>query len=209
MEIISHRGLWKEANEKNQPLAFHRSFSLGFGTETDFRDYCGELVIAHDMPTQECIKADAFFKYYNQYRCNSTLALNIKADGLQLLIKQLIDENKISNYFVFDMSVPDTIGYIKHGINFYSRQSEYETSPAFYKECAGIWLDAFMNTWYTTDLILTHLNNNKKVAIVSPELHQRDYLPLWQQLKDENIHMQKNMIICTDLPEQAAYFFKN
>lgn len=209
MEIISHRGYWKNNDEKNQLVAFHQSFSLGFGTETDFRDYDQEIVIAHDIPLPSSIKANIFFQLYHQYHCNSTLALNIKADGLQLKIKQLIEEHKIDNYFVFDMSVPDTIGYINHDINFYSRQSEYETSPVFYKECAGIWLDAFVDTWYTTDLILTHLNNNKKVAIVSPELHQRDYLPLWQQLKDSYMHQQKNVIICTDLPEQAADFFDN
>ena len=50
MIIISHRGYWKEPAEKNQPVAFHRSFDLGFGTETDLRDNTGQLVIAHDMP---------------------------------------------------------------------------------------------------------------------------------------------------------------
>ena len=39
MMILSHRGYWKE---KNLPIAFERSFSLGFGTETDYK---GELVI--------------------------------------------------------------------------------------------------------------------------------------------------------------------
>lgn len=35
MIILSHRGYWKETHEKNLPIAFERSFSLGFGTETD------------------------------------------------------------------------------------------------------------------------------------------------------------------------------
>ena len=50
MIVLSHRGYWKTAVEKNTPTAFKRSFELGFGTETDVRDRNGELVISHDMP---------------------------------------------------------------------------------------------------------------------------------------------------------------
>ena len=52
MRIISHRGYWKQEIEKNSDIAFHRSFRLNIGTETDFRDYKGELVISHDVPTE-------------------------------------------------------------------------------------------------------------------------------------------------------------
>ena len=29
MRVISHRGFWKSPEEKNQPVAFKRSFDLG------------------------------------------------------------------------------------------------------------------------------------------------------------------------------------
>jgi len=135
------------------------------------------------------------------------LALNVKADGLQLKVKGLIEQYKITRYFLFDMSIPDTIGYISHGLRVFSRQSEHEPEPAFYTECQGIWLDAFTSTWYDNDLIAAHIGRGKQVAIVSPELHGRDHLPLWQQLKEGQLHQQKNVILCTDLPEQAVAFF--
>ena len=50
MIILSHRGYWKSEKERNQEVAFHRSFDLGYGTETDIRDIQGKLVISHDMP---------------------------------------------------------------------------------------------------------------------------------------------------------------
>ena len=54
IEVISHRGYWKTPEERNAPVAFERSFSLGFGTETDVRDCVrdgvSELVISHDIP---------------------------------------------------------------------------------------------------------------------------------------------------------------
>ena len=104
------------------------------------------------------------------------------------------------------MSIPDTIGYIKHGINFFSRQSEYESIPAFYNDCAGIWLDAFSGNWYGEGLIRNHISNGKQVAIVSPELHKRNHLEFWEYLKKEKIHLESHVIICTDLPEQAKIF---
>ena len=32
MIILSHRGYWKSEEERNQEVAFHRSFDLGYGT---------------------------------------------------------------------------------------------------------------------------------------------------------------------------------
>jgi glycerophosphoryl diester phosphodiesterase len=55
MQIISHRGYWKNSAEKNSPTALERSFSMGFGTETDFRDHLGDLVVAHDPPSSPSI----------------------------------------------------------------------------------------------------------------------------------------------------------
>ncbi|MFP5042377.1 hypothetical protein [Parasediminibacterium sp. JCM 36343] len=208
MEIISHRGYWKTIAEKNQPVAFERSFSLGFGTETDFRDYLGEVVIAHDIATPLNITAQQCFGIYNQHICKRILALNIKADGLQQKLKSLLEEYSIENYFVFDMSIPDTIGYMKKGIKFFSRQSEYEPIPAFYKECDGIWLDAFIDTWYDMGLIKEHIENCKKVAIVSPDLHNRDVFSLWEKLKEAEIDKLDGVILCTDIPEKAKAYFK-
>jgi glycerophosphoryl diester phosphodiesterase len=209
MQIISHRGYWKDSSEKNTAVAFERSFSLLFGTETDVRDYRGNLVISHDMAGSDCLGAEDFFTIYNHYNHRPlTLALNVKADGLQLLLHQLIEAYHIHDYFVFDMSVPDTIGYIKQGIRFYSRQSEYEAQPVFYDECAGIWLDAFHHTWYSGKIILEHLAKNKQVAVVSPELHKRDPLPLWELLKKEGLHQEEDVLLCTDIPEEAIVFFQ-
>lgn len=208
MEIISHRGYWKSNNQKNGLIAFEQSFSLGFGTETDFRDYLEELFISHDIANPTSIAANACLDIYNKHQCTGTLALNIKADGLHQMVKNLLQAYEVDNYFVFDMSIPDTIGYIKHGIKFFSRQSEYEPMPAFYNECTGIWLDAFTGNWYGEGLIRNHVNNGKQVAIVSPELHKRNHLQFWEYLKKEKIHLENRVIICTDLPEQAKNFFE-
>lgn len=208
MEIISHRGYWLDVKEKNLPIAFQRSFDLNFGTETDLRDFDGDIVISHDIADKNAITLENFFEIYIKTGQSTALALNIKSDGLQKLLKAKLDHFKISNYFVFDMSIPDMIGYYNEDINFFSRQSEYEPNPVFYDNCKGIWLDAFESIWYNYTLILEHLNNNKEVAIVSPELHKRDFIEFWDLLKSNKIHQMERVLLCTDFPEKAKEYFK-
>jgi hypothetical protein len=206
MIIISHRGYWIDKSEKNTSLSFNRSFRLGFGTETDLRDFNGNLVISHDIPNENAILIDDFFKLYTS-QSNSLLALNIKSDGLQSILKNKLEEFSIQNYFVFDMSVPDTLGYINNGTRFFSRQSEYEMMPIFYDQADGIWLDSFNKEWFDLELIINHIKNGKKVAIVSSELHGRDQMGLWNFLKTSNLYKEEKLILCSDFPELASNFF--
>ena len=209
MEIISHRGYWLKNSEKNTDIAFRKSFSLNIGTETDIRDFKGKLVISHDIPNKDCITVDHFFQIYKSLEINSSLALNIKSDGLQKLLLKSLNQNSINNYFVFDMSIPDTIMYLKKGMNVFIRQSEFELGRSLYESASGIWLDAFEGVWYSEELVKKHINNGKKVAIVSSELHNREHLKHWTLLKSWNIINNDNLILCTDLPEKAIKFFKN
>jgi glycerophosphoryl diester phosphodiesterase len=209
MKILSHRGYWKSEDEKNTKIAFERSFQLGFGTETDIRDLNGELVISHDPPTIDCqyLTVADFFKIYKIWGDGLQLALNIKSDGLQRKLMQLIIDFNITNYFVFDMSIPDTIGFIKNNTKFFTRQSEYEIDPAFYTQADGVWLDEFNGHWIDDEVIQKHIKNGKKVCIVSPELHKRAYNIEWDNYKNIFLKDSEHKIsICTDLPEKANFF---
>lgn len=208
MNILSHRGYWKEATEKNLPIAFARSFLLGFGTETDIRDYKGKLVISHNIADEECISVKEMFKIYSKYDDTLPLALNIKADGLQVKLKELLEEYKIKDYFVFDMSIPDGLAYLKNNIKAFTRESEYEKVPSFYDEAYGIWLDEFQGHWITKEVIEKHIKNNKQICIVSPDLHKREYKEEWQHYKKIEKELGiDNLMICTDYPEKAKEFF--
>jgi hypothetical protein len=208
MEIISHRGFWLDSVEKNSLIAFERSFTEGFGFETDIRDYNGKLVISHDIPIGNEMLFDDFVKIFPK-SYSSTLALNIKSDGLAESINNVLKNSFISNWFVFDMSVPDMVNHIKFGNPFFTRVSEFEKEPLFYENALGIWLDAFVSNWYTEINILKWLNDKKKICIVSPELHSRDHFTLWSMLKNSNLHFERDIILCTDFPTQAKkYFFQ-
>ena len=151
---------------------------------------------------------DDFFKLYKSIGNNLPLALNIKSDGLQKKLKRLIIKYSISNYFVFDMSIPDTLGYIKNSLNFFSRQSEFETIPSLYKESNGVWLDEFVSHWVTSKIIIGHFRKSKVVCIVSPELHGRSNIQEWANYKNFiNKNNSDNLILCTDNPEDAKKYF--
>lgn len=208
MKIISHRGYWLNASEKNTSIAFERSFSLGFGTETDIRDSLGRLIISHDMPSGKEQGFDEFLASASRYAEKTkpmTLAFNIKADGLaDLLAAQLADYPQLDG-FVFDMAVPDMRQYFNSGVPVFTRMSEVERNPSFLNRAAGVWLDAFESEWYDKDVIANLISSGKRVCIVSPELHGRLYLSHWQNLRDWCNTDQ--VILCTDKPEEARSYF--
>lgn len=212
MNIISHRGYWAAASEWNTQEAFIRSFKAGFGTETDIRDFGGQIVVSHDIPRGDELDFADFLIMYNNFGKGLPLALNIKSDGLQVELAKYLSKYNIVNYFVFDMSIPETVGYFKSNLLYFVRQSEFETITDYrsllYANAAGVWLDELYESWIEQDILLNHLANGKTVGIVSPEIHGRDYLKKWSQYKEvsKDIVTDK-LILCTDLPEFARKFF--
>lgn len=209
MQILSHRGLWTHPDEKNSLAAFERSLSAGFGIETDFRDLGREIVISHDPPDAGAIRAAEFFALYRRHQQPGLpLALNIKADGLQGMLKPMLAEYGISNYFVFDMSIPDTLNWARANVPYFARQSDHEPEPVCYGGAAGIWLDEFDRHWIDEEVIRRHISCGKQVCVVSPELHGRPHLPVWEEYRTfQSLIAHRGLILCTDFPEQAHAFF--
>ncbi len=211
MQIISHRGFWKSKNEQNTIISFQRSFENGFGIETDIRDLNGKLVISHDIPqnSSELIYLTDVLDLAKSYSNDSalTIALNIKADGLVRLLDYDLKLKNIKglNIFVFDMSVPDMRDYFKNELIVYTRLSEVELSPSYYEVSSGIWLDSFETNWFDSKLIEKHINNGKKICIVSSELHGREKSDLWDIIYP--LRGEENLMLCTDQPNEAKVFF--
>lgn len=207
MNILCHRGLWNRRDEQNTINSLIYAHNKGFGVELDLRDRGSQIVISHDIPSH---KSELFVSYLNELKANqynnyTTIAINIKADGLSRKIKDIINEYNISNYFTFDMSNPEMLCYNNNGVNFFTRISEYEMSPVLEKEAMGIWLDAFKNEWYSTEYIIKLVATGKRICFVSPELHGRAYNNQWQMIKNIKYN---NFFLCTDQPIKAKGFFR-
>ena len=208
MVVISHRGFWRARRQMNSPEAFVRSFKLGFGTETDVRDLDGRLVISHDVARAGCLSFRDFIGLYLRYGRGLPLALNVKADGLQELLKAALRKYGIRNYFFFDMSVPDMRHYLRHKLRVFTRQSEYEREPALYAAARGVWLDEFESHWITEREMRRHRRAGKRVCIVSPELHGRSHLREWKHYRAmERRTGIRDVLLCTDYPGEARAFF--
>jgi hypothetical protein len=199
VEILSHRGYWREPAEKNSRRAFARTVQTGFGTETDVRDLAGRLVVSHDPPAGEEMGWDELLAAFEG--SGLPLAVNIKADGLAPLLKRAF-AGWGAPWFAFDMSGPETVRYAREGLPFYTRHSDVEPHPILYAEAAGVWLDSFTDDqWIRAEVILNHLEAGKQVCLVSSELHGREPGPLWGRL--QGLKDVAGLMLCTDRPEDA------
>lgn len=205
MRFLSHRGYWLQPAEQNTRGASSRALHSGFGIETDLRDAGGELVISHGPPGTEAWPAEDLFSQWAAQP--APLALNIKADGLCALLRPLLERYRISDYFCFDMSVPEALAYRCNGLRYFTRESEYEPHPPLYDSAAGVWMDMFQDDWIGPGHIARHLAAAKQVAIVSPELHHRPHEPFWARLREAGLARHSGVLLCTDLPADARDYF--
>lgn len=164
-----------------------------FGIECDvwYSDY--DYYVGHDEPSD--IRFEEII-----WETKNIIAINAKSCSLLRLRKIQPD-----SYFIFDAAVPEAIKLAKLGLNVYTRQSEYEEFPSFYQLSKGVWMDMMERDWVNAGEIQNHLDNNKGVAITSPELHGRDYKEFWAKLKEMDI--KDDIYLCTKHPEEAQEFF--
>jgi hypothetical protein len=206
MIILSHRGFWKKPVEKNQRIAFRRSFDAGFGTETDLRDAGGQIVISHDLPKGGEMPFDEFLQIMDGR--NLPLALNIKADGLADLIKDTLAKYSHTNYFTFDMSIPEFVAQSRLGLKFITEYSEFAPMPIMLEQSIGVWLNAWKGHWYDAATIDLLIEQEKKVVICSDDLHHRDTENQWNTIRQSRYRESNNLMLCTDTPDKAKGFFQ-
>ena len=208
--ILAHRGYWVKSEEQNSLKSLIKALQLGYGIETDLRDFNGDIVVSHDPPHEDgLIRFKDFCDEVNGQPTLGRIALNIKSDGLAVKLSNFLKDypRLLEECFVFDMSIPDSIAYLKSGLAFYGRTSEFEIEMAFRNQASGIWVDNFTDSFDQIAASLDILENKHRAAIVSSELHGRDYKNLWQQIKEAKLPMHSNFELCTDYPDLAAEYF--
>ena len=202
ISIIAHRGYWIKEDEKNTRIAFERAFDNDFGIETDLRDICGKIVISHNMAKGNEISFEEVLQLLNGR--NLPLALNIKADGQADEIKRLLEKYNHTNYFTFDMSIPEMIYQNKIGLKVFTGLSDIIKKTIMFDNADGIWLDSFNSDWFDEKEIIELKNKGKKVCIVSPDLHKRERKCVWEKYKNTT-----GIMLCTDYPKEAKEYFND
>ena len=181
-----------------------------YGVEVDVRSQNNKLIIHHDP----FVDGEDFEAWISNYS-HGTLILNIKEEGLESRLLELMNKYEIEDFFFLDQSIPFLVKLISSGENRTAvRFSEYESLETvlnFEGKVKWVWVDCF--TMLPLD-IETNIKLKKagfKLCLVSPELQGR--------LSEEEIHilarklLDKDLIldaICTkriDLWEQALQDF--
>jgi hypothetical protein len=203
MKYIAHRGFWTDKSEQNTFGAIKKALECGYGVELDVRDRNGELVVSHNpSENTEVLFLKDILDLFTNYE--SILAINVKADGILPILESALATVDDERYFLFDMSIPETIGYLKSGLPTFMRLSEYEDFSELHDRSDGIWLDAFHTDWWLEESEI--FSSKRKICVVSPELHRRDKATAWNFLKNERNNA--DLYICTDYPEIAKVFFE-
>ena len=177
---------------KNSRAALEDATKAGYSIETDIRLYDNNLIISHDAEISgEEVRLDTV------NFADSSVALNIKSDGLVTHVKSWFSSRLLDGTFVFDGSIPEMYKYLQHSIPHALRLSEFESELPWIPNY--IWLDAFTIDWWLNDQKVVDIIKNSKVIIVSPELHGRDPRRVWDFIL-EDINNFLDVSFCTDRP---------
>ena len=192
MKFISHR-----RNTIEELQATPREY----GVEVDIRSDHGQLVIHHDP----FAKGDDFEDWLKHYQ-HGTLILNVKEEGLEARLIDLMKQYKIEDYFFLDQSFPFLIKWSKLGEHHCAvRVSEFEsieTALSLAGKIDWVWVDCF------TKFPLAGIDAKRlqdagfKLCLVSPELQGRPAdtaIPELAKLLNER-HITADAI-CTKNPE--------
>ena len=190
-------------------LIVHRRNSLAelnetpreYGVEVDIRSNDGKLIIHHD-PFASGEDFEAWLKHYH----HGTLILNVKEEGLEARLIDLMQQHHITDYFFLDQSFPFLIKWSKLGERHCAvRVSEFEsieTALTLAGKIDWVWVDCFTHFPLTGSDAKRLQESGFKLCMVSPELHGRSAeveIPLLANLLCERSI--KPEAICTKKPE--------
>jgi len=179
MEYIAHRiNTIKELKETSKE----------YGVELDVRDFGERLVLQHD-PFKDGEDFEEYLKHYN----HGTMILNIKSEGVEHKVLELIQKYNIRQYFFLDSSFPMIYLLSENNEkNIALRFSEFEgidTILSMAGKVKWIWVDCFTKLTITSEHFKLLKEHGFQFCLVSPELQaQGEKLELYRQyLQDEGI----------------------
>lgn len=197
MKLIAHR---------RNTVAELQATPQDYGVEVDIRSQGQRLVIHHDP----YVEGEDFLTWIAAYR-HGTLILNVKEEGLEARLIDIMRAQHIDDYFFLDQSFPFLIKWSRAGERRCAvRVSEFEsvdTALTLADKIDWAWIDCF--TRFPIDGVSARRLQTAglQLCLVSPELQGRDAeseIPaLIRTLRHEGIAAEA---VCTKRPDLwAAY----
>ena len=163
MEIIAHR--------RNTIIELENT-SREYGIEVDIRSNGQDLIIHHE-PFK---KGELFVQWLESYN-HGTLILNVKEEGLEGHLIDMMNAKGITNYFFLDQSFPFLIKWSEASQKRCAvRISEFESisTVMMLKNIAQwVWVDCFSKFPLNKSEVDELKSKGFKLCVVSPELQGR------------------------------------
>lgn len=160
MNFISHR---------RNTIEELKATPTEYGVEVDIRSDNGKLVIHHDP-----FAAGDDFEEWVQHYQHGTLILNVKEEGLEARLIDLMKQHGITDYFFLDQSFPFLIKWSKLGERHCAvRVSEFEsieTALSLAGKIDWVWVDCFTKFPLSGEEAWRLQDAGFKLCLVSPEL---------------------------------------
>lgn len=193
--IISHR---------RNTLAELQNTPEKYGVEVDVRSY-GEKLVAHHDPY---VEGESFDDWMKEFR-HGILILNVKEEGLEARLIDLMKSYGVDDFFFLDQSFPFLVKWSQLGEHRCAvRVSEFEsvdTALALAGKVDWVWVDCFTHFPLKKEDAFRLKNAGFRLCLVSPELQGRDAeteIPSLRRLLEE--HGIKADAVCTKYPEMWA-----
>ena len=179
------------------------SLPASYGVELDIRDSGKRLVVTHDAFGD----GEDFEEYVKAYK-HAFMIPNVKSEGVEEKVLEVLKKNNISNFFLLDLSLPALVRLAKAGEKRIAvRFSEFEPvelALSFKGLIEWVWVDCFTRFPMTLETY-QKLKPHFKLCLVSPELQK---YPV-EQIKEfsEKIKSMPFDAVCTqrvDLWEKYA-----
>jgi len=164
VKLIAHR-----RNTLNELLATPTKY----GVEVDIRSYRDKLVIHHDP----FIQGESFDSWITAYQ-HGTLILNVKEEGLEARLVEMMRSKGIEDYFFLDQSFPFLIKWSEAGEHRCAvRVSEFEsieTAMTLAGKIDWAWVDCFSHFPLSREDARRLKDSGLRLCLVSPELQGRN-----------------------------------
>jgi len=143
------------------------------GVEVDIRTFGDDFIIHHDP----FVKGENLEEWLSAFN-HGTLILNVKEEGLESRLINLMRDHSIDDYFFLDQSFPFLVKTAEMGERRCAvRVSEYEsidTAMSLAGKVDWVWVDCFTHFPLTKeDADKLQIEGGFKLCFVSPELQGR------------------------------------
>lgn len=177
--------------------------------EVDIRDYNNNLILNHDP-----FKTGENFLNYLKHFKHKFIIINIKSEGIESRVYKILNQRKIFNFFLLDVSIPFIVKlHKKLDKKIAIRVSDVEdikTAKNFKNMLDWAWLDFFK----IKKLRLNYLKNLKKLSYktcyVSHELQERkankEELNYLKKINNKNLNLDMIIVKKKNLNKWKKFF---